>query len=104
MRPCILVFVAALPICSAYAAVQEPTFVDLHGQLAVKGTQLVDAHGEPIVLRGMSFGWHIWWPQYCHVYSLIAYGNQRVLADCWFCVENSRCFVHGQSGYRSHHR
>lgn len=36
-------------------------FVKEHGQLSVKGTQLVDKNGHPIVLRGLSFGWHNWW-------------------------------------------
>jgi endoglucanase len=33
-------------------------FVKNHGQLSVSGTQLVDKNNNPIVLRGMSFGWH----------------------------------------------
>jgi endoglucanase len=36
--------------------------VKLHGQLSVSGTQLVDQKGETVVLRGMSFGWHNFWP------------------------------------------
>jgi endoglucanase len=39
-------------------------FVTKHGQLSVKGTQLVDKNGEAIVLRGLSFGWHNWWGKY----------------------------------------
>lgn len=35
-----------------------------HGQLSVKGTQLVDKNGEHIMLRGMSFGWHSFWPRF----------------------------------------
>lgn len=31
-------------------------FVKKHGQLSVKGTQLVDKNQNPIVLRGVSFG------------------------------------------------
>ncbi len=38
--------------------------VKLHGQLSVKGTQLVDQKGQPVVLRGMSFGWHNFWPRF----------------------------------------
>jgi endoglucanase len=34
------------------------------GQLQVKGTQLCDARGNPVVLRGMSLGWHNWWPRF----------------------------------------
>ena len=43
---------------------QQQDFVGRHGKLTVKGTQLTDTLGEPIILRGMSFGWHIWWPQF----------------------------------------
>ncbi len=38
--------------------------VTRHGQLSVKGAQLLGANGEPIVLRGQAFGWDNWWPQY----------------------------------------
>lgn len=33
-------------------------------QLKVAGTQLVDDAGEPVVLRGVSYGWHNWWPRF----------------------------------------
>ncbi|MES1218208.1 MAG: glycoside hydrolase family 5 protein, partial [Bacteroidota bacterium] len=36
--------------------------VKTHGQLKVNGTQLVDKNGKPVVLRGVSFGWHNFWP------------------------------------------
>lgn len=39
-------------------------FVKNHGQLSVQGTQLVDINNNPIVLRGMSFGWHSMWPRF----------------------------------------
>ncbi len=39
-------------------------FVKKHGQLHVEGTQLVDKAGHPIVLRGLSFGWHSFWPRF----------------------------------------
>ncbi|MDQ8204273.1 glycoside hydrolase family 5 protein [Pelagicoccus sp. SDUM812003] len=32
--------------------------------LSVDGTQLVNEHGEPVVLRGVSYGWHNWWPRF----------------------------------------
>ncbi len=38
--------------------------VSEHGQLSVKGGQLVDAKGKPLVLRGVSFGWHNYWPRF----------------------------------------
>lgn len=39
-------------------------FVKHHGQLQVVGTELVDKNGEAVVLRGMSFGWHSFWPRF----------------------------------------
>jgi endoglucanase len=39
-------------------------FVKHHGQLSVRGTQLTDKNNNPIVLRGMSFGWHSMWPRF----------------------------------------
>ena len=38
--------------------------VKQHGKLSVKGTQLIDEKGKPVVLRGMSFGWHNFWPRF----------------------------------------
>lgn len=35
-----------------------------HGQLSVKGTQLVDQNGKHIMLRGMSYGWSSFWPRF----------------------------------------
>ncbi|GAA0880150.1 hypothetical protein GCM10009119_31200 [Algoriphagus jejuensis] len=34
------------------------------GPLQVKGTQLSDQDGNPVMLRGVSFGWHNWWPRF----------------------------------------
>jgi endoglucanase len=40
------------------------SFVGKHGQLSVKGTQLVDKNQKHVMLRGMSFGWHSMWPRF----------------------------------------
>ncbi|GGZ34578.1 hypothetical protein GCM10007049_29940 [Echinicola pacifica] len=32
--------------------------------LHVSGSQLVDEQEKPVVLRGISFGWHNWWPRF----------------------------------------
>ena len=34
------------------------------GQLQVNGNQLCDQSGKPVVLRGVSFGWHNIWPRF----------------------------------------
>ena len=38
--------------------------VQTHKYLSVSGTQLVNSSNEPVVLRGMSFGWHSMWPRF----------------------------------------
>ncbi|MBO9660766.1 MAG: cellulase family glycosylhydrolase, partial [Chitinophagaceae bacterium] len=38
--------------------------VKKHGKLQVKDIQLCDEKGKPVVLRGMSFGWHNFWPRF----------------------------------------
>jgi endoglucanase len=46
------------------SATERSTPVARYGQLRVEGAELLDASGEPAVLRGLSFGWDNWWPQY----------------------------------------
>lgn len=46
------------------AVVLAKNFVDKNGHLSVKGTQLVNQQGDPIMLRGVSLGWHNWWPRF----------------------------------------
>jgi endoglucanase len=45
-------------------SIANAQFVKKHGQLSIKGTQLVDKNQNPIVLRGVSFGWHSMWPRF----------------------------------------
>jgi endoglucanase len=33
-------------------------------KLSVKGTYLVNEDNKPVVLRGVSYGWHTWWPRF----------------------------------------
>ncbi len=56
----LICFILIITVCLA----GKTQFVKTHGQLKVKGTQLVDAKGNEIVLRGVSFGWHNWWPRF----------------------------------------
>lgn len=48
-----------------------------HGQLKVKGMQLTDTHDQAIVLRGMSYGWHNYWPRFYNKESV------KWLAEDW---------------------
>ena len=59
LRSKIILLVLALS-CS----ITNAQFVKKHGQLSVKGTQLVDKKQKPVVLRGVSFGWHSMWPRF----------------------------------------
>ena len=38
--------------------------VSQNGFLSVRGTALVNQQGKEVVLRGVSFGWHNWWPRF----------------------------------------
>ncbi len=80
MKKYLVLFILALPVEGLLAQVTTPSFVRTHGQLAVQGTQLVDAQGEPIVLRGMSYGWHVWWPQFWNAEAV------TWLRDDWHCT------------------
>ncbi|AWW31171.1 glycoside hydrolase family 5 protein [Echinicola strongylocentroti] len=42
----------------------QATDNDIISPLSVEGIQLVDDQGNPIMLRGVSFGWHNWWPRF----------------------------------------
>lgn len=53
-------FSVALLVMFSFSNAQVKT----HGQLSVVGTQLVDQYKDPVVLRGMSFGWHSMWPRF----------------------------------------
>jgi endoglucanase len=65
-------------IASGPGAVSD--YVARHGALSVKGTALVDAKGDTVVLAGMSFGWHNWWPQYYRPEVV------KTLRDDWRCT------------------
>lgn len=58
----------------------QARFVSQHGQLQVKGIQLCDEKGKPVILRGMSYGWHNWWPRFYNA------GSVKWLAEDWGCT------------------
>jgi endoglucanase len=69
------VFLSLLVFLSASHA--QP--VKDHGQLKVQGTKLVDEKGNPVVLHGMSFGWHNLWPRFYNE------GSVHELVTKWNC-------------------
>lgn len=63
----ILIFLFTFPSnCFSNNTIEgnEGSFVNTHGKLSVQGILLVNQSGEPIVLRGVSLGWHNWWPRF----------------------------------------
>nr|GFB56221.1 hypothetical protein [Tanacetum cinerariifolium] len=54
----------ARPVARTSAVAHQIKFVRNHGQLSVKGTQLVDKNGQRVMLRGLSYGWHSLWPRF----------------------------------------
>jgi Endoglucanase len=48
--------------CHICAASNKP--VNRHGQLHIEGASIVDQRGLIVALKGVSLGWHNWWPQY----------------------------------------
>jgi endoglucanase len=56
---------ANAPQAAPLAAVAPPgSPVAEHGALSVQGGKVVDAHGRPVTLRGMSLFWSQWEPEY----------------------------------------
>ena len=93
MKYTIKTLVAAMLLSACAAAAQTP--VENHGQLRVDGTQLVDADGRPVQLRGVSMGWHNMWPRFYNS------GTVRRLSADWG-ADLIRCSVgvaHLDSGF-----
>lgn len=64
-------------LCAFSAPKNSP--VAVNGHLRVEGTQLVNEKGQPLTLRGASFGWHNIWPRF--------YNKKAVawIASDWQC-------------------
>ena len=70
--------------------------VSKHGSLKVKGVQLVDEKENPVMLRGVSFGWHNWWPRFYNANTV------KWLSTDWNCsVVRAAMGVDPDKGYRS---
>lgn len=68
--------------------------VKKHGKLSVNGIQLTDEHGQAVVLNGVSYGWHNWWPRFYNKESV------RWLATDWKCsVVRAAMGVEPTNGY-----
>ena len=75
MKRYTLLFIIFLVSLSVFAGP-----VSKHGALKVEGVQMVDSKGQPVMLRGVSFGWHNWWPRFYNAEAVAS------LATDWGCT------------------
>ena len=54
--------------------------VKMWGQLQVKGNQLCSESGDPVSLRGVSYGWHNLWPRFYNKHTV------KWLKKDWHCT------------------
>lgn len=82
-----------LLVLYATGVVAQP--VKQHGALHVEGTQLLDEHNKLTVLRGMSFGWHCFWPDF------YTPGTVEWLHKDWGCtVIRAAMGIEPKNGYK----
>jgi endoglucanase len=68
--------------------------VKKHQQLKVADARLVDTNNQPVILRGMSFGWHNWWPRFYNA------GAVQWLHKDWGCsIVRAAMGVEPDGGY-----
>jgi hypothetical protein len=70
--------------------------VAVHGQLSVRGNQIVDQTGAPVTLRGMSLFWSQWMPQYYNEDAI------RWLRDDWNVTVVRAAIAVPAGGYMQH--
>lgn len=85
----LLVFLFVLLGCSSSTASAKDS-----AQLSVEGTFLMDGKGEKVVLKGVSFGWHNWWPRFYNAAVV------KTLKEGWKCtVVRAAMGVEPDGGY-----
>lgn len=77
------------------AAIAE-TPVERHGQLRVENGRVVDQHGAPVTLRGMSLFWSQWKPRFYNADAV------RWLADDWNVSVIRAAIAVPEGGYLEH--
>ena len=64
MRPIIKILSIVTSALFVWASASSMPKDSELSQLRVEGTQLVNDTGEAVVLRGVSYSWHNWWPRF----------------------------------------
>lgn len=49
---------------AAFTPTSNKSFVEKNGKLSVNDGSLKNEHGETVVLKGVSYGWHNWWSRF----------------------------------------
>lgn len=73
---CLLVLLSTLLGCGSSA---NSTTED-EARLSVEGIFLMNGKGEKVVLKGVSFGWHNWWPRFYNASAV------KILKEDWGCT------------------
>ena len=77
IRKIIFAFIASALLASGSAGAASP--VEENGWLSVKSQSLVNEKGNPVILKGVSIGWHNLWPRFYN------HGAVDQLAGTWGC-------------------
>jgi endoglucanase len=96
--PMLLAWMAALIATPAAAGPATRTVpvsdvVAEHGHLHVRGNRVVDAHGRPVTLRGMSLFWSQWKPQFYNADAI------RWIASDWHATAVRAAIAAANGGY-----
>lgn len=83
MKNYLTIILAACLVClascgskaSKQVEAEEGTSVQV-SSLSVQGTQLVNDKGEKVVLHGVSYGWHVFWPRFYNASSVAYLANE----------------------------
>ena len=87
-----IILIALFFVITNGAVYAQP--VSVHGQLHVDGIQLKDKNNNPVILHGMSFGWHNFWPRFYNA------GTVDWLYKDWHCsVVRAAMGVEPADGY-----
>jgi endoglucanase len=89
----LVVLAAVATNASAADGPAAQTAVERHGRLSVKGNTIVDEHGRPVILRGMSLFWSQWGGQFYNADCV------KWLRDDWHCTVVRAAIGVGSGGY-----
>jgi len=88
-------FVALFFLSNSTVWADDSTAVEKHGLLTVSGNRILDQHGNPVVLRGMSLFWSQWIGKYYN------YDCVKWLRDDWHCNVIRAAMAVESGGYLS---